>query len=200
MSVGFKRATGGVEDGANKRPTRSLHATATCKMSETPFAATDVPATDAHEIRITSSGKIQSWVEFALKFFEVRYSTHIKTAPPKEVKENEDRPLVFHTMPAEPRPEPTEQPDPPKPPAERNANKLHPSLALVPRLVSVAEIVKREYVKLLDTSLAEQGCLSGLHQYNEIVHLDVAASQAGPTDAEEQRLEALTHALQGRKK
>lgn len=123
-----------------------------------------------------------------------------KAALFNEPQENEDRPLVFHTMPAEPRPEPAEHSAAPKPLAERKANKLHPSLALVPRLVSVVEIVKREYVKLLDPSLAEQGCLSGLHQYNEIVHLDVAASNAGPTDAEEQRLEALTHALQGRKK
>lgn len=103
-------------------------------------------------------------------------------------------------MPAQPRPEPPEQSSTPTPPAEGKVNKLHPSLALVPRLVSVAEIVKREYVKLLDPSLANQGCLSGLHQYNEIVHLDVAASNAGPMDAEEQRLEALTRALQGRKK
>ena len=26
---------------------------------------------DAHEIRITSHGKMNAWVEFALKFFEV---------------------------------------------------------------------------------------------------------------------------------
>ena len=28
---------------------------------------------NAHEIRITSHGKISAWVDFALKFFQVRY-------------------------------------------------------------------------------------------------------------------------------
>jgi hypothetical protein len=31
---------------------------------------------ESHEMRITQGGKIRSWVEFALKFFEVCDSSH----------------------------------------------------------------------------------------------------------------------------
>lgn len=58
------------------------------------------------------------------------------------------------------------------------------SLALVPRLISVVEIVKREYLKKLDASLAEKGALSGLFQYNELVN-------AGDPETRETRATAL---------
>jgi hypothetical protein len=38
-------------------------------MAETTSDLTAAPT--AHEIRITSHGKMNAWVEFALKFFEV---------------------------------------------------------------------------------------------------------------------------------
>lgn len=73
-------------------------------------------------------------------------------------------------------------------------------MALVPRLVSVVEIVKREYVKMLDTSLAEQGALSGLYQYNEIGELETSASagEAGEVDPEQERLQNLNAVLEGK--
>ena len=49
---------------------------------------------------------------------------------------------------------------------------MAPSTTLIPRLVSVVEIIKREYVKKLDPALAEKGCLAGLHQYNEVGALE----------------------------
>lgn len=133
----------------------------------------------AHEVRITSHGKMSAWVEFALKFFE----------------ENPGRPLAFHTLPPPPTAahEPASQSKP-------KADRMHPSMALVPRLVSVVEIVKREYVKMLDTSLAEQGALSGLYQYNEIGELETSASagEAGEVDPEQERLQNLNAVLEGK--
>ncbi len=77
---------------------------------------------------------------------------------------------------------------------EKSSKGLHPSMATIPRLVSVVEIIKREYLKTMDPALAEAGSLSGLHQYNEVGDL----ADAGAENAEEDRLESLARALQGR--
>ncbi|KAI0667804.1 hypothetical protein C8Q78DRAFT_1049729 [Trametes maxima] len=145
----------------------------------------------AHEIRITNHGKIANWVTFALDHLQ-RY---------------EDRPLVLHTLPANKGKAPavTEEvaPDAPAPePAEAQKRAkgggLHPSMATIPRLVSVVEIIKREYLKTLDPALAEAGSLSGLHQYNEIGDLESAGYIDRTGDEEQERLAALALALQGR--
>ena len=76
-------------------------------------------------------------------------------------------------------------------------------MALTPRLVSVVEIIKREYVKMLDPALAENGALKGLHQYNELGELDVHEDSPhtdGETDldrVERERKERLAEMLQG---
>ncbi len=75
---------------------------------------------------------------------------------------------------------------------------LHTSLATIPRLVTVVEIIKREYLKTLDPALAEAGSLSGLHQYNEIGDLEEAGYVERAGDEEQERIEALALALQGR--
>lgn len=87
------------------------------------------------------------------------------------------------------------------PAAKPKSEKMHPSLALIPRLVSVVEIIKREYVKMLDPALAEKGTVSGLHQYNELGELSVSTADAGEDedDAEKERLENLATMLQGKK-
>lgn len=72
---------------------------------------------------------------------------------------------------------------------------MPPSTALVPRLISVVEIVKREYVKMLDTSLAADGALTGLHQYNELGTLEASAPEADP---EQERLRNLDAVLGGK--
>lgn len=75
---------------------------------------------------------------------------------------------------------------------------------MIPRLVSVVEIVKREYLKMLDSALAEKGTLSGLHQYNELGELDVPSlssldnGEGGEMDAERGRLNNLSVMLQGK--
>ncbi|KAJ7145414.1 hypothetical protein C8R43DRAFT_1012714 [Mycena crocata] len=123
-------------------------------------------------IRITNHGKITTWVTFALDFLE----------------KHPEIPIVLHTLPAPPRPRTippegalpeagpsvhassTAAPNAPKaPPTSALPNALHTS-STVPRLISVVEIIKREYVKTLD--LAQVPAPTGLHQYNEVGTLE----------------------------
>ena len=76
--------------------------------------------------------------------------------------------------------------------------RLHTSMSTIPRLVSVVEIIKREYLKTLDPALAEAGTLSGLHQYNELGDLEDEGFVEKSGNEEEDRLESLARALQGR--
>lgn len=71
-------------------------------------------------------------------------------------------------------------------------------MSTIPRLVSVVEIIKREYLKTLDGTVAEGGTLSGLHQYNEIGELDEAGFGEKAGNEEEARLQSLARALHGR--
>ena len=63
---------------------------------------------------------------------------------------------------------------------------LHPSTSTVSRLISVVEIIKREYLKTLEITRSTR--LHGLHQYNEIGTLEdlglVAASSNDGKDLE----------------
>jgi len=58
---------------------------------------------------------------------------------------------------------------------------------MVPRLISVVEIIKREYLKVLETTHSAR--LLGLHQYNEFGTLEdlgiVVASSNGTADVKE---------------
>lgn len=171
----------------------------------------------AHEIRITSHGKIKNWVSFALDHFQVRILTCTCYACAYRegiAQKYEDRPLVLHTLPPskDKRPAPGDESEtqhgrPPHPPEseradssekEAKAARLHPSMATIPRLVSVVEIIKREYLKTLDPALAQAGSLSGLHQYNEMGDLEEHGLVEGTGNEEQDRLESLAHALQGR--
>ncbi|TBU25179.1 hypothetical protein BD311DRAFT_728165 [Dichomitus squalens] len=162
-------------------------------MSET--NAEPGPST-VKEIRITTHGKIKTWVAFALEHF----------------KNHEAAPLVLHTLPASKGKAPTVddqagvQDDAPQghPPGEKDnvarpkTNGLHPTMSTIPRLISVVEIIKREYLKTLDPTLARQGSLSGLHQYNEIGSLEEEGLLEGSGNDEQDRQEALLQALSGR--
>ena len=61
------------------------------------------------------------------------------------------------------------------------------SASMVPRLVSVVEIIKREYLKILETKHSTR--FLGLHQYNEIGTLEdlglVVASTSQTADGKE---------------
>ncbi|OBZ72255.1 hypothetical protein A0H81_07461 [Grifola frondosa] len=149
----------------------------------------------SHELRITNHGKINGWVSFALDHFKV-------------VQKYANRPLVLHTLPVQ-KPNlnlPTQDV-----PAENTTvqvqsdvkavgqpQRMNTSMSTIPRLISVVEIIKREYLNALDPVLAEAGCLSGLHQYNEIGELQEHSSIEGSANEGEDRLNMLAHALQGR--
>lgn len=138
-------------------------------MSE---SATEVE-TGAHEVRITLHGKMQTWVGFALDF----------------LAKNETRPLVLHTLPAK-RDKESGPEDADKDQVKRG---LPPSTAAVPRLISVVEIIKREFVKL-DGTPEERT----LHQYNEVGCLDEDEPPTADETGEQARRDALMKALEGK--
>ncbi|KAH9933668.1 uncharacterized protein BXZ73DRAFT_46171 [Epithele typhae] len=141
----------------------------------------------SHELRITSHGKITQWVAFALEHF----------------KAHEDRPLVLHTLPIQRDREPQQMAEgdvqgETEGGKKEKTERLHPAMATIPRLVSVTEIIKREYLKTLDVKQAEGGVFSGLHQYNEIGSLEDAGLDERAGDEEQERMASLARALQGR--
>ncbi|KAJ7468089.1 hypothetical protein FB451DRAFT_1092576 [Mycena latifolia] len=138
-------------------------------------------------IRITNHGKIKPWVAFALDFFE----------------KHEDIPIVLHTLPAPPKStSSTEKPEGAGGPVRpvKNPPAISPTASTVPRLISVVEIIKREYVKKLE--LEHSPTLIGLHQYNEIGTLEALGLGAHdadpPQDAESLRSLEIVAALQGK--
>ncbi|KAF8056570.1 hypothetical protein FPV67DRAFT_1382302, partial [Lyophyllum atratum] len=124
-------------------------------------------------IRITDSGKLRVWVAFSLSFLEA----------------NEDRPIVFHTLPLKPK---TAQDinagdtaqDPAAPSRQKSStSKANSATLAVPRLLSVVEIVKREFIKSLEAKHSPR--LAGLHQYNEIGCLeDLETSAEEPEEVD----------------
>lgn len=71
------------------------------------------------------------------------------------------------------------------------------SASLVPRLISVVEIVKREFLGKLDTSMTDKGVLSGLYQYNELGHTEACDEQM-EVNAETTRRDSLAVALKAK--
>jgi hypothetical protein len=83
-------------------------------------------------------------------------------------QENPDKPLTLHTSPAD------------------------VAQSTIPRLISIVEILKREYLKTLDVWA---GLQTGLHQYNELQW-----EQRGEIAAEgEDRATTIERALEGKK-
>ncbi len=116
--------------------------------------------------------------------------------------------MTLHTLPATtsgpPPPESKNDTEEVADPAGQQGTKkkcgIPNSTLLVPRLVSVVEIIKREYLKKLDTSLADgSGSLSGLYQYNELGEAISSNDGSEAVDSEEQRSLAISHALSGKK-
>ncbi|KAK0465217.1 uncharacterized protein EV420DRAFT_1513343 [Desarmillaria tabescens] len=125
------------------------------------------------EIRITNHGKMHTWVAFALEHLQ------------KEGSES----IVLHTLPA---PRNLQEPKPTK-------GSLSNATTTIPRLISVVEIIKREYVKILE--LKHLPRLFGLHQYNEISSLEdigLGEEDTTPEDKEEKRAASIIMALEGK--
>ncbi|CAE6464120.1 unnamed protein product [Rhizoctonia solani] len=127
--------------------------------------------TSPHSMRIASHGKISLLVDFALKF----------------LKENSTRPLVLHTLPHKYGKEEAGLHEP-----DAKKGKIEPSTTNVARLISIVEIIKREFKD------------GSLHQYNEIGCLDTASSRAGssgariPSEPGAERQAALHRVLEGK--
>jgi len=162
-----------------------------------------------HYMRITQGGKMKHWVEFALKLF----ADH----PGKQ--------LVLHTMPTSNRApmkakeslqangsmesedlakinsqrrgtEGKEASSPSEVKTRRSA--LDTCSETIPKLISVVEIIKREYFK----SLTPGDGVTGLHQYNFLGTIDdweEHDTNNGDVNDDERRLKEITAALEGKK-
>ncbi|KAF8805639.1 hypothetical protein BYT27DRAFT_7104018 [Phlegmacium glaucopus] len=131
----------------------------------------DISTKDNHvqRIRITSHGKIKCWVTSSLQLL---------------LDEASDcKRVVLDTLPASVN---ISIPPTDTPPRNTPAS-FHPSTSTVSRLISVVEIIKREYLKVLETTHSPR--LLGLHQYNEIGTLEdlgiVVTPSNGTADAKE---------------
>ncbi|KAH9057890.1 hypothetical protein EDB87DRAFT_976409 [Lactarius vividus] len=157
-------------------------------------AKTDVrplPEFETHEMRITQGGKIRAWVDHALKFFE----------------ENEEKALVLHTLPAtnnggsvKIRRTGVDTDDNGESNiAMKDKKGLSPSTIAIPRLITVAEIIKREYLLAMDAKRLPD--LVGLYQYNEMGCIENGVEnevdEETVEDAED-RMKMLAEALAGR--
>lgn len=160
-------------------------------------------SSDPFELRITNHGKIRNFVSFALNF----------------IKENPSRPLVLHTLPRRDEEngrndmsigdghldsnvveKQTSDNDSEYPVRKR---KLHASTSTIPKLITVVEITKREYIKWVRERKKSGGSeavqpnvlCSGLHQYNQLETLQDL--ELLPSDKQEQESN-LTRVLSGR--
>ena len=173
------------------------------------------PAYDFHEMRITNHGKINAWVDFALQFFEVGgviLSRHPSSTQTLYVSRqaNEAKALVLHTLPikqAAAQIEPTTKEDTDETTAQASAtSKPGPTrnvslpTTTIPRLISVVEIIKREYLKMMNEKMWPG--MEGLHQYNEIGCLEDMDGWNVPIQEQsaEDRASELISALGGTKK
>ncbi|KAG6837728.1 hypothetical protein H0H93_003530 [Arthromyces matolae] len=130
------------------------------------------PSSGPHLVRITDSGKIKTWVAYALNIFET----------------DDNKPICFHTLPA------TNSSKTINTDQEASSTpKLSKATTAVPRLLTVVEIVKREFLKSL--RLKSSPRLAGLHQYNEIGFLD--APDIPSISSEEDRTAEIRRALSG---
>jgi hypothetical protein len=82
---------------------------------------------------------------------------------------------------------------------EGNKRGPSPSTTTIPRLISVVEIIKREYLAAMDAKKAPN--IVGLYQYNEMGCLE--DEEAGEEEGEQSagdRMKMITEALTGTKK
>lgn len=96
----------------------------------------------------------------------------------------DSRPLVLHTLPR----------DPPS----QTTGDLNNATLVIPRLISVVEIIKREYIKLLGDTHSQR--FVGLHQYNQLGTLeDLGYGETAEDDSIEDRAKLIELAMQGKK-
>lgn len=124
-------------------------------------------------------------------------------------QENEEKALVLHTLPAVNKSgsitsgktrvdagdnDDTQANDT----ATKDKKRLSPSTTTIPRLITVAEIIKREYLLAMDARRMLD--LVGLYQYNEIGCIENGVEADEETDeGAEDRMKMLAEALVGKK-
>ncbi|KAF8274827.1 hypothetical protein EI94DRAFT_1775770 [Lactarius quietus] len=106
--------------------------------------------------------------------------------------ENEEKALVLHTLPAANKGESI---------GKRKGRKegLSPSTTTIPRLITVAEIIKREYLLAMDARRMSN--LVGLYQYNEIGCIENGVENEAYEEKDEgaeDRMNMLANALEGK--
>lgn len=156
-----------------------------------------------HQMRITNHGKMHHFVEFALNHFKVRLvfgSIEDGAEKSKWVQNNSDIPLSLHTCPAA-KPSANELVELPKSAnaldggiPDATERRMLVSTTTIPRLISVVEIIKREYLKTLE--ITQSRVLSGLYQYNEIGYLE--QHESDDSIPSEDRMQVLAMALEGK--
>ncbi|KAF8877830.1 hypothetical protein CPB84DRAFT_1852536 [Gymnopilus junonius] len=201
-------------------PSTSAGASAVPAAEARPSAAA-IPGETGEKVkyvRITTHGKMKTWIANSLLFFEDL---------------DEEKSVVFHTLPtaidpstypSSSSPQPAERSgggkDTSKPSPAPNTSITITSKAassttdLIPRLLSVVEILKREFMKKLEEKRSPR--MKGLEQYNELGSVealrvtvsDVAVENAvddagkgqgqGQEEAEKQRSERILQALSGK--
>lgn len=146
----------------------------------------------AYPVRITNHSKLKVYISSALDFFD----------------KNNDTPILFHTLPpgyltsskdererkrprldarpstgAKDTPDDQREPTATKSRSQKDAkSSTKPVTETIPRLITVVEIIKREFLKNL--ALKHSPRLAGLHQYTEIGCLeDVQKSNVEETSA-----------------
>jgi hypothetical protein len=167
-------------------------------------APMDIEGRHEKHIRVTNHGKMRSWIAFSLKFFAVCFVLcDVPGTYSSEQASDEDKRLIFHTLPSTVDPEADQL----RLPTSVTQQDASTATSVTPRLISVVEVIKREFIKNLENDRSPR--LKGLHQYNEIVTLEelgvtVTAShtkegQGIPTETEEtRRSQAILLALSGR--
>ncbi|KAI9451080.1 hypothetical protein BJY52DRAFT_1206051 [Lactarius psammicola] len=145
-------------------------------------------------MRITQGGKIRAWVDHALKFFE----------------ENEEKALVLHTLPAAHKCGSIKSGktgvrvdagdnDETNTAMKDKKTGLSPSTITIPRLITVAEIIKREYLITMDAKRVPD--LVGLYQYNEMGCIENGVENEVDEEKDEgaeDRMKMLAEALAGK--
>ena len=112
-----------------------------------------------HRMRITSGGNVAGYVNFALTFLKVCPADTIDRDQCLTRQETTDRSLVLHSLP----------PNSESSKSDTAGSSLNSALLATPKLVSVVEKIKREYMACINASDKGKGKNKavGIWQYNE---------------------------------
>ncbi|KAJ4476637.1 hypothetical protein J3R30DRAFT_3214602, partial [Lentinula aciculospora] len=127
-------------------------------------------------MRITRAGKLTNYVKYALESLE----------------KNDKKPIIIHTRPKSQ----DELVASDAQQESKTAPNVSLSLTTTPRLISVVEIIKREYLKDLEKRRSTR--LIGLHQYNEIGSLQDHSGSSFGKETDESRAQRIVTVLRGK--